>query len=432
MGNQVSIEAFDPAHVRIYTNILQIQNPQTRAQVIQTALAGSEYIQSAKRAGLYSYLLGYVSTVQSGNRPNALPGEGRPIQQQQVRVLQPMRSQLATEPPRSVGPPPQLQMQITSYKERKDGPAWQQVTHSKQQKAVNYFASCLEVLEISEEVALTEDILKKAYKKLSKTAHPDKGGTEEHFEAITRAYAYLMEILHRMQGGRERAPGVVEAPKIIDTSRKEEAKAWQHVEPVKLNPKNLDMNAFNKMFESTHIPDPDNDGYGDWLKSANAETNTPKFSGKFNRDVFNSVFDEEARKNADMKHMKNTALTLHPDAMAILPTMGVEIGRDRPETYTAAPNSKQQFTDLRSAYTTDNTFSGKVANVQVENRTFEGYRNQREQAPQALDHSDMAMLQSSEQEMRRREELRQRRKAERDVVENDYFQRMKQLVITNK
>jgi hypothetical protein len=47
------------------------------------------------------------------------------------------------------------------------------------------------------------------------------------------------------------------------------------------------MNAFNKLFEQTHIPDPDSDGYGDWLKSADSKSTTgPKFSGQFNRDVF--------------------------------------------------------------------------------------------------------------------------------------------------
>jgi hypothetical protein len=428
MGNTMSI---DPAHVRIYHNIIKIQNPRTRVQMIQTCLSGIEFVQSAKRAGLYSYLLEYVSSVQAGHHPKPLPGEGQ-SEQPAVQIIQPIRSQYTQDLPRAMAPPPQIQMQITTYKDKKDGPSWTQITQSKQQKALTYFASCLEVLEIQEEVELTEETLKKAYKRISKRAHPDKGGNEEHFAAITRAYEYLFDILRRMQGGRERAPGVVEAPQVLDGTRKEDAKAWQHVEPVRLNPKNLDMNAFNKMFESTHIPDPDADGYGDWLKDPSGSANTSRFNGKYNRDVFNSVFADEARKQGqDTVSNRNTALTLHPDQMALLPTMGVEIGRDRPETYTAAPNSKQQFTDLRAAYTTDSTFSGKVANVVVEERKLDTYRAQRESAPVPLTGQDMSMLQSSEMEMKRREEMRQRRKAEQDSMENRYFERMKQLVITN-
>ena len=436
MGGQVSIEAFDPTHVRIYTNILNIKNPQIRAQMIQTCMAGTEYIHAAKRSGVYSYLLGYVSAVQSGHQPRSLPGESAEITQISNSSNSSNSGNSGNSGntihniPRSIGADNMSirpSMQLTSYKE---GPAWKQLTMTREKKAVTYFASCLEVLGIQEEVTLTEAIIKKAYKKISIKAHPDKGGSEAHFEAITRAYAYLTEIIRRMQGGRDRAPGVVDAPEILDTGRKEEAQAWKHVEPVRLNAKNLDMNTFNKMFESTHIPDPDNDGYGDWLKTA-GEKEAPKFGGKFNRDVFNSMFDDDARKRAVAGGNKQSALTLHPDAMAMLPTMGVELGRDRPDTYTAAPNSRQQYTDLRAAYTTESTFSGNVSNVRVEDRKFETYRANRESAPAPLSGDELSALRSSEQEMLRREDMRQRRKAERDVVENSYFERMKQLVVTD-
>ena len=62
MGNQAS--AVDPIHARIYRNIIQIQDPQKRMQTIQTCFASMEYVNSAKRAGIYSYLLNYISTVQ--------------------------------------------------------------------------------------------------------------------------------------------------------------------------------------------------------------------------------------------------------------------------------------------------------------------------------------------------------------------------------
>jgi hypothetical protein len=144
------------------------------------------------------------------------------------------------------------------------------------------------------------------------------------------------------------------------------------------------------------------------------------------------MFDDEARKKAAGLEQRNNALMLHPDAMAMLPTMGVELGRDRPETFTAAPNSKQQFTDVRAAYTTDSTFSGQVANVRVEERKFETYRANRDSAPIPLSHHEREALHSSEKELQMREQMRQRRAAERGVMEQSYFERMKQLVITDK
>jgi len=296
------------------------------------------------------------------------------------------------------------------------------------QKMISYFSSCLEVLGIQEEVALTEEILKKAYKRAAITAHPDKGGSEDKFEAITRAYAYLSEIIKRLQGGRTTA-SVVEAPATLTSGRTTDAKAWQHIEPVKLNPKNLDTTAFNQMFEKTHIVDPDHDGYGDWLKDETGDAKTKAFTGKFNRDVFNSMFDAEAKR----KGVTSNQL-IHPEAMALTlaPSMGLEIGRERPDTFTPAPNSKQHFSDLKDAYSRETTISDKVANVRVETRSLDIYRASRERAPDPLNDREKTQLYEAEAHLKQREQQRQLRAASQGLVEQQYFDRMKQLVITDR
>ena len=441
MGNNVSISAFDPAHVRIYSNILHLQSPHTRVQMIQTCLAGPEYSQTAKRAGVYSYLLNYVSTVMSGGAPPVLPGETS-VAEQHYKQQQQQPQQQQPPIPRTlmnsfqnpvVYPKPELNtrkvQQITNYAEPKQN-AWAIAAQTPQQKMVSYFSSCLEVLGIQEEVALTEEALKKAYKRASLKAHPDKGGSEEQFEAVTRAFAYLTEILKRLQGGRSGGLKEVDAPEQLTTGRKEESKAWQHVEPVKLNPKSLNLTAFNDMFEKTHMVDPDNDGYGDWLKEEGVSSGD-KFKGKFNRDVFNKMFDESARKQGASRPSNQL---IHPEAMALTlaPTMGLELGRERPDTFTTAPNSKQQFTDLMDAYGRESTISDKVANVRVEARTMEGYRANREKAPDPYSDSEKAQLYQAEQQIKQREQSRQVRAAGQGVLEQQYFDRMKQLVITDR
>ena len=429
MGQGVSLNAFDPAHVRIYSNVLQLKSPHLRVQMIQTCLAGAEYMQSAKRAGIYSYLLNYVSTVQSGGSPPFLPGEQQQSQQQPTvpRSLNSFQNPV-------VYPKPEVQSlrdrdQMQAYKEAPVS-SWTQLSQTPQQKMVSYFSSCLEVLGIQEEIALTEETLKKAYKRASLKAHPDKGGSDEQFEAITRAFAYLTEILKRIQGGREGGLKEVEAPTALTSGRTEDAKAWKHVEPVRLNSKNLDMNAFNQMFEKTHMVDPDHDGYGDWLKDEMADKGTSaKFSGKFNRDVFNSMFDEEARK----KGVKSQQI-IHPEAMAmtLAPTMGLELGRERPDSFTPAPNAKHQFSDLKDAYVREATISDKVSNVRVEARSMDMYRASREKAPEPLSHHEQQQLAAAEQQIKQREQHRQVRAASQGVLENQYFERMKQMVITDK
>ena len=383
--------------------MIQIRDPQKRSEMIQTLLAGPEYLQSARRAGVYSHLLSYIAKVQKGQYPDPLPGEVSTAQKQQ---------------------------QITQIVRREEKPrnAYTQLAKANgKEKAIGYFQSCLEVLGLEEEVALTEEALTKAYKRSALRAHPDKGGSEDKFEAVTRAYAYLNEIIRRIHGGRTKA-SVVEAPTAIQETRGEEAKVWKQVEPVRLNPKKLDVNAFNQMFEQTRIPDPDDDGYGDWLTNKDdSKSNASKFSGKFNRDVFNKMFEEQQKRGPS-----NQITVMSPQAMTLAPNSGVELGRGKSDSYTSPANANLKYTDLKQAYTLENTISGQVSNIRVENRDLKQYRAARDRAPEPLTDHETLEVAESERQAAERERQRQLRVAQEGMFADEYFQRMKRLVITNQ
>lgn len=397
MGNTQSI---DPSHIRIFENLKKIQNPATKIQMIQTILAGPEYVISAKKAGIYAELLNYVA------RNTNVQIQNSNIQIQNTDV-QRTTTLVQTQPKKN-------------HIERLGK------TNS-DEKAIGYFQACLQMLNLEEEVALTEDLLKSAYKKSVLRHHPDKGGSEKEFEKVTRAYAYLGEILRRIHGGRSTTVNV-DAPNVLKDSRAKDYEDVKHVEPIRLNPKKLDINAFNKMFEQTRIPDPEEDGYGDWLKDEK-DTNSSgaKFSGKFNRDVFNQAFEDEAKNSAKQKNY----IINQPQSMIMAPTLGVELGRDRPDSYTAAYNSDLNFTDLKQAYTVENTFSKQVANVRVDNRDFKSYKDDYGKTPAPLTNNELAEVQRGEELMKQREQQRQLRAAQEDMGVQKYFDRMKQLVLTD-
>lgn len=401
MGNT---QSYNPSHVRIYRDLLRIQNPQTRAEMIRTLLVAPEYVASFRSAGIYPQMLAFIARVEAGQRPAALPGEmamSAVVPQPQIQTLSNHHAQ-----------PQRASTSVT--KGRRD------------EKALNYFQSCLEVLELEEEVALTEEALKKAYKRAALKAHPDKGGSEKEFEAITRAHAYLGEILLRVKGGRTKE-GKVEAPDRLRDTREGASKEWEMVEPVRLNPKKLDMNLFNQMFEQTRIPDPEEDGYGDWLKGADTQTNGPNFGGKFNRDVFNKAFEDEARS----RQASNAMTVRQPEALTLAPNSGVELGRGGGGGFTAAANANLKFTDLRNAYTSDNMITSQVADVRVEARSFDQFSASRKQAPAPLSNQELAGIQAAEAAAAQREEQRRLRAAQEDSLGSQYFERMKRLVLTN-
>ncbi len=430
MGNAQGIPT---AHVRIYQNLIQIRDPAKRADMINTLLIGGEYVQSARRMGIYSHLLNYVAKVQAGSHPGYLPGEVAvplpPVGRAQTTVA-PVRQM-----PSQGGTQLVLSQQQTNSLQAKTS-TQRLVKPRSKEKALTYFQSCLEVLGLEEEVALTEESLKGAYKSAALRAHPDKkGGSEEQFEAVTRAYAYLTEILRRIHGGRTKE-GKVEAPNTLLEGRREDAKAWQHVEPVRLNPKKLDMDAFNKMFEATRPPDPDDDGYGDWLtnkEESGVGGGGGKFSGKFNRDVFNQMFEEQAKARGSAAAQQQNQLTmLQPQALMMAPNSGVELGREKASSYTAAANASLKYTDLKQAYTVENTISPQVSGVRVEQRDIKSYKAAREKAPTPLTHDELEAIAASERYAAEKERQRQLRVAQDDAFSNEYFNRMKRLVLTDQ
>jgi curved DNA-binding protein CbpA len=370
-------------------------------QMIDTLLSSPEHSQAFKAAGIYGHILHYAQQVKAGYNPPKLPGEDAPK--------------------KDVG---KQSSQMTVHSNSIQHNASQKGN----EKALNYFSACLRILNLEEEVALTPDALKAAYKKAVVRAHPDKGGSEKEFEAVTRAYGYLGDILSRIHGGRK-AEGKVEAPTALASGRSNDADAWKMVEPVQLNPSKMNLDVFNTMFEKTRIPDPEESGYGDWLKGGEQESKSPKFGGKFNRDVFNSVFAEE---NKSRGPSKSNAIVAQELSLASRMGFATELGRTGRDDYTVAANERGvAYTDLKKAYTEYNTFSHQTADVRVDARSLEQVTKDREKAPGPLAGGELAELHQAEAALLRQEERRKLAMAQEAVAENSYFERMKRLVIRN-
>lgn len=402
------------AHMRIYQNLLSMKSPGQKSQMIQTILASPEHLSTAKSLGIYGHLLHYTQVVQSGGTPPKLPGEGGSSQNNKVATSSSSSSS-----------------NVLSQRTNSSSTA---ITTSNQgnEKAMNYFSACLRVLELEEEVALTEESLKGAYKKAVVRAHPDKGGSEKEFEAVTRAYAYLGEIIRRIHGGRAKE-GKMDTPNNLAGSRATEADQWSHVQPVALNPNKMDMNAFNLMFEQTRIPDPEEQGYGDWLKGGddNLET-TPKFSGKFNREVFHKAFEDEQKAKAGRGNQNGGVMVVQEMSLASRLGFATELGRGAKDDYTIAPHEgKMAYTDLKKAYTQYNTISHEVSGINIENRSYDQVSKERKGAVAPLTDHEMEALQRAENAMKKAEEQRKLRMAQELIQEQDYFERMKRLVIRN-
>lgn len=412
MGN---IHSIPDTHVRIFKNLYAIQSPETRIQMIETLLASSDHVESMKLGGIYGQLLHYVQQIKSG-KSALLPGEKAPSAASSAATSATSSASVHTT-------------NKTTTLTRGGQILTKTSSEAGNERALNYFSACLRILELEEEVSLTDASLKKAYRKAALRAHPDKeGGSEKEFEAVTRAYAYLGEIIQRIHGGRG-AEGKVEAPDALSGHRTEAAEKWKMVEPISLNPNKLDLNTFNSMFDKTRIPDPDDTGYGDWLKGED-KSSSVKFGGKFNRDVFHKAFEEEQRAKASSK--QSGAIVAQELSMASRMGYGVELGRTATEDYTVSANDAGlKFTDLKRAYTDYTTFSQHTVGVQHQAKNLEQYTSERKNTPAALtDHERLALYEAEKAQIQA-EARRKKRLAEESMEESAYFNRMQRLVIRN-
>jgi hypothetical protein len=121
-----------------------------------------------------------------------------------------------------------------------------------------------------------------------------------------------------------------------------------------------------------------------------------------------------------------------PQAVVMAPTMGIELGRDRPEDFTGANLNGLKYTDLRKAYTDESTFSHQVSDVQVSSKSFDAAASERKAAPRPLSAEELESVQEGERYMAQRQAQQAARISEEDRRISEHFAKMQRYVITNK
>lgn len=400
--------------------------------MIETLFEGQEYIVSAKRMGLYGALLGWVAAQRRGEfypwpfpqSQQAQPPPIRPIQTQPQHATPVMRINDSPSHTTTLAraPPPK--------------------------RAMDYLHEAYELLGIDDGKPLTHEALKSAYKRAAIKTHPDKGGSPEKFDAVTRAFLYVQEILEKLipKTGKDGKDVRFSIPVTLDEALKargivnptaaapKNAMKLEDAPPIALNPKKLDMNVFNKLFEENKLPDPDkDDGYGDWLKSQDVSRGTQEaMKGKYNADVFNKTFEEEAKKSASASRDQLSKYK-PPSEMILAPGFGTELGAGRPEQYTKSTTAITGsaggigYTDLKYAYSEGSTFSQDIAGVSLDGRPKTMAEAEREygSAPRALTEEENRAVNIFQQTRDAAELQRQQRLAARDVDHSAAHDRLK-------
>jgi len=411
MGANQSVDA---SHVRIWNNLCGIQNPATKAQMLETLLASPEYRNALKQMGVHSFCLQWLAGYNRG--------------------------QIYQWPYAAVGQPQQRQQGPQQRQQQQQNYGNELIEHPAPRKAHDYFTECCDLLAIDEGQPLSTELIRTAYKKAAVRAHPDRGGNPELFDAVTRASAYLQKIVDRVSGIRQQAAAVnAHVPQTqaeLDNYSQQRAGAVAQLQdrpPVALSPKKLDMSLFNQLFEENKLPDPEkDDGYGDWLKTTGQSDTVQENSSlrkKFALDTFNQAFQQESRQTGGGGNG-----AYYPSAIILQPTMGVTLGGEKPADFTAAYGSRTQFTDLKSAYTSDSTFSQNVASAAASLGSRPSNLKDMERArsaPVTLSADEERRVRAAEDREKMLENQRVRRMAQQDEVAGRYHDNLQRRLLVN-
>ncbi len=446
MGNTVSAASVDPRHIRIWQNLASLQSNEARIRMLETLMAGGEYVAAAKRAGVYAFILQWIAAIRRGEYI-AWPGAPQTQTQTQTRMA----------PSPALPTSPFIHQQRPTMNEPrkvvKENTTLATIPPPK--RALDTLHESYRILGIDDTKPLSHENLKAAYKRAAAKAHPDRGGSSEAFDEVTRAYLYLEEVINKLiprgtkDGDDPRFTAAVtkeaalkardvplsryEAEERERGSASASASASRALEEPKiaLNPKNLNMDVFNRLFEENRLPDPDHDGYGDWLKSNGEDRrlqNESQLRSKFNAEVFNRTFVEQGIRKEDVG---STGITRYQAPDAITHHGGMELGGGRPKHFISPLGSKTGYMDLKFAYSEGSTFSQEVADVKEEKRTLDAMKRERDSAPVPLSEAEQRILDSIERQKAAAEEERRRRLAVHDIAAEDTYSKLQRRLMLN-
>ena len=301
---------------------------------------------------------------------------------------------------------------------------------------------------------ITEDQLKKQYRKLALVYHPDKrGGDTQQFELIKSAYTDLVSELRK----KTKYFNTQNQPVNVDYQKNERElqvdNMLKNYEPVHLDRNNMDMNKFNKVFQDFKIDTPFNDGYGNMMETSMAETSKGKFNIQYqsqvnqsmnDRQFFNNDFSQqnfnssfENKVNNQEINNENSKVIIYKEPESIMAKNSlnfVELGQDKVNDFTSDMNSNIKCTDYKQAYYHQNTISDKVKHIDISNKasSIGKIKSERANVSYTMSEEDKQYYERVKKENEQKELQRQERLKYRDNLIGDKFNQMNRLVIKDK
>ena len=268
-----------------------------------------------------------------------------------------------------------------------------------------------EILNISKNSPKSE--VTRAYKKLALYHHPDKGGKQELFDILTKAYNLIIQ----------RLDAIKPKDKIEHNALKKSSKKFY--KKVDINKKeDFNIDKFNTTFSDNRMSDINDKGYGDW----NEEIKNENIQGNISKNNFNDMFNQSRKTNNYNKQIINYE---EPVAMGSGDLGFSELGQSDIDNFTRGESEGGgiEYTDYKNAYTIDSKL------IDTDNITFDrpesvnAMKADRENISHNMSDSMKRQLEQKQLQVEQKEFDRLQRVNLFDEAAEDHYNKMNKLML---
>jgi curved DNA-binding protein CbpA len=233
-----------------------------------------------------------------------------------------------------------------------------------------------------------EKVLKKAYLKAAMKAHPDRGGSPQAFQQVSIAFTVLQKKLKERENNHSH------------TELRDSSKDYytQQLNQPKVNvnmTENFDVDVFNKIYDENKIPEVYDEGYGSWMNSNPAlESEQSKmFQNGFNKDMFNSTFENYKREQSQRNPQNQLVKYQEPEVKISMSNADsiMTLGQDKITDF-SGNSDNLTYTDYKQAFTDGATLID-INSVDTSGRTqsIGGIKSQRSNISYTMNQKDQQL-----------------------------------------
>jgi hypothetical protein len=254
--------------------------------------------------------------------------------------------------------------------------------------------------------------------------HPDKVGDKynNEFQLVTQSYVYLLNKSEKMSEIKNKTSKKVEFVEYADDIN-------ESVENIYVSKDKFDLNTFNKIFEKYKLPDASDDGYGELYKEKLDEKSPAEneiFGKKFNKEVFNSQFDNIKSKKA------STDIIEYNEPEALYSSSGsgfTELGLNKVNDFSA---NNLSYTDYRKAHV-DETLLIDTSKVNFKKyNSVEQLENDRSKISYKPNQEEILRNSNLDRMKKQKEDERLKYLQDRDDVINNHYKKINNKLIVHK